>query len=168
MSEKQTLNNAKTSKAERTQMKQKVTNTTNKKILHKQLSYKLMDAVFQVRNTYGSGQKELVYQNALSEILNNKEIPHKQEVRINIISEKSGKILGNYRLDFVVDGKICVETKAIKFTPKKIEQQLYSYLKSTPYEIGYLINYGSTNFYWKRVILTNDRKKLFKKISFNS
>lgn len=122
-----------------------------------------MEAVFDVRNTYGSGQKEIVYQNALSELFDIKGIPYEREVPISIRSEESGKKLGNYRLDFVVDGNICVETKAIKFTPSKIEQQLYGYLKSTPYEVGYLINFGSSKLYWKRVILTNDRKKLFRK-----
>src|SRR3989344_8054157 len=135
-----------------------MTNLTNKKVqlLHKYLSYKLMEAVFEVRNTYGSGQKESVYQNALAEILNFKSIPFEREVQINILSEESGKKFGNYRLDFVVDGKICLETKAIKFTPVKIEQQLYGYLKSTPFEVGYLVNFGSTRLYWKRIIFRSE------------
>lgn len=61
-------------------------------------------------------------------------------------------------LDFIIDKKIVLEVKAIKFTPPKIQQQLYSYLKSTPYEVGYLANFGSTELYLKRIILTNDRK----------
>ena len=140
-----------------------MTNKTNKKpLLHKELSYKLMEAAFEVRNTYGSGQKELIYQNALSESLEKRNISYEREVLINILSEETGKKLGNYRLDFVIDGKICVEVKALKFTPVKIEQQLYGYLKSTPYEVGYLVNFGSTKMYWKRVILTNDRKRVIK------
>lgn len=124
------------------------------------MSYSLLGAVFEVRNELGSGQKELVYQNALAEILTDRKIYFQREVVIRIRSSKSGKTLGNYRLDFVLGGKICVEVKAMKFTPAKIEQQLYGYLKSTPYEVGYLINFGSTKLYWKRVILTNDRKTL--------
>lgn len=138
----------------------KTDKTDNDGFLHRELSYSLLAAVFEVRNSYGSGQKELVYQNALAETLAEKEISFQREIVIQIRSSKSGKILGNYRLDFVLDGKICVEVKAMKFTPSKIEQQLYGYLKSTPYEVGYLINFGSIKLFWKRVILTNDRKTL--------
>ena len=131
----------------------------SKFFLHKNLSYKIIGAIYQVRNIYGSGQKELVYQNALAEELQQLNLPFKREVSITIKSPKTNKTLGNYRLDFLIDEKIILEIKAIKFTPRKIEQQLYSYLRSTPCELGFLVNFGSTNLYLKRIILTNDRKK---------
>lgn len=137
----------------------KNTNKADKYFPHKKLSYRVVGAIYNVRNTYGSGQKELVYQNALAEELEKREIPFEREVSIKIISPNTGKAMGMYKLDFVVDRRIIVEVKAMKFTPSKIEQQLYSYLKSTQYEIGYLVNFGSTRLYLKRVILTNDRKK---------
>jgi len=55
--------------------------------------------------------------------------------------------------------KIRKEYRSAKFTPNKIVQQIFTYLKHTPYEIGYLINFGSTNLYIKRYILTNDHKR---------
>ena len=139
-----------------------MTNQTN--ILHKDLSYDLVGCIYEVRNTYGSGQKEIVYQNALAETFHTQKILYQQQVPIAIRSKLTRKILGRYRLDFVVESKIIVEIKAQKFTPPKIEQQLYSYLISTPYEIGYLVNFGSGEIYLKRIIYTNDRKF----ISFNS
>lgn len=122
--------------------------------LYPELSYKVVGAIYSVRNLYGSGQKELVYQNALAEELTSLKITFEREVSILIKSVKTGRTLGGYKLDFVVDRKIIIEVKAMKFTPSKIEQQLYSYLRSTPYVIGYLVNFGSTNLYLKRVILT--------------
>lgn len=139
-------------------MEQIMTNKTDRHFLYKDLSYKIIGAIYAVRNTYGSGQKELVYQNAFAEELEKQNIPFKREVSIKILSPTSGKSMGNYKLDFVVDDKIIVEVKAMKFTPAKIEQQLYSYLKSTQYEVGFLVNFGSTRLYLKRVILTNNRK----------
>lgn len=133
-----------------------MTNTTN--ILHKELSYSIVGCIYEVRNTFGSGQKEIVYQNALSESLEQHHLPYRREVSITIRSPETGKSLGIYVLDFVVDEKVIIEAKAIKFTPRKIEQQLYGYLKSTPYEVGYLVNFGSPTLFIKRVILTNDRK----------
>lgn len=136
----------------------KNTNRTNK-LLHKDLSYKVVGCIYEVRNKYGSGQKEPVYQNALAEEFEKQKIPFTREVSIKILSPETGRSLGNYRLDFVIDEKIVVEAKAMTYTPAKIANQLYFYLRSTPYEVGYLVNFGSTNLYIKRVILTNDRKK---------
>ena len=125
---------------------------------HAQLTYNILSSVFEVRNIYGSGQKELVYQNALAEALDKRNIKYQREVSIKIISLESSKTLGSYKLDFLIDKKVILEVKSLKFTPSKIEQQLYSYLKSTEYEVGFLVNFGSTNLFYKRVILTNDRK----------
>ena len=97
-------------------------------MLHGALCYQIVGCVYDVRNKYGSGQKESVYQNALAEALTQANLPFKPEVPIVILSVDTGKKLGNYRLDFVVDDKVIIETKAMKFTPTKIEQQLYSYL----------------------------------------
>lgn len=138
------------------QIKQIKTFNNTDNFLYKELSYKLVGAFYNVRNSYGSGQKEIVYQKALAEELEALNIPFKREVSISIKSLKTDKTLGNYKLDFIVGEKIIVETKSMKFTPVKIEQQLYSYLRSTPYLVGYLVNFGSTNIYIKRIILTKD------------
>ena len=141
----------------------KNTDKTDKYFPHKELSYQVIGVIYAVRNTYGSGQKELVYQNALAEELERQNISFKREVTIKITSPYTGKTMGNYKLDFVIDGKIILEVKAVKFTPTKMEQQLYSYLRSTSYEVGYLVNFGSTRLYLKRVILTNNRKTIIVK-----
>ncbi len=125
---------------------------------HKALTYKMLGLIFTIRKEYGSAQKELVYQNALAELLDKEGINYKREVDIPIYSQETGKRLGNYRIDFVIENKIIVELKAMKFTPIKITQQVFSYLRNTPYEIGYLVNFGSSKLFYKRYILTNDRK----------
>jgi len=125
---------------------------------HKDLTYKIIGIFYKIHNDYGCGQKEIIYQNALAEELEEAKIPYRREVDIPIISSKTKKRLGNYRVDFLIDTKIILEIKAIKFTFNKLEQQIFSYLKSTPYEIGYLVNFGSPKLYLKRYILTNDRK----------
>lgn len=104
------------------------------------MCYRIVGCIYTVRNLYGAGQKELVYQNALAEALQQAAIPF------------------HYRIDFVADEKVIIEVKAVTFTPAKMEQQLYGYLRSTPYEVGYLVNLASSKLYLKRVILTNDRK----------
>ena len=78
----------------------------------------------------------------------------KKEISIDILSSDTNEKLGNHRLDFVVDQKIVVETKAIKFTPIKLEQQLFSYLRNSSYIVGLMINFGSSKLYVRRLILT--------------
>ena len=144
-------------------MKQIKTDRTDKKpFLYKDLCHKILGAMFTTRNTYGSQQKESVYQNGLEEELVELGISYKREVPVKILSPKTGKVMGVHRIDFIVDEKIIVETKAKTFIPEKIENQLYNYLRSTPYQVGYLINFGSSRLYYKRVILTNDRKPFLK------
>ena len=67
------------------------------------------------------GQKESVCQKALEEKLELRGLPYNREVSITVQSEDTGKLLGKHRLDFVIDEKVIVEIKAVKFTPKKIE-----------------------------------------------
>jgi GxxExxY protein len=131
----------------------KVRNRTGN-LLYGDLTEKIIGLCYEIHKQYGSGQKESVYQNALDEKLGINNIPFEKEVGISIKSEDTGKNLGNHRLDFVVDRKVVVETKAIKFTPIKLEQQLFSYLKNSKYPVGLMINFGSSKLYIKRIILT--------------
>jgi GxxExxY protein len=123
-------------------------------LLHGDLTEKIIGLCYEIQSIYGCGQKESVYQKALEEKLMSAKISFEKEVTININSEESGKKLGVYRLDFIVDKKVVVETKALKFTPIKLEQQLFSYLKNSDYEVGLMINFGSHKLYIRRIILT--------------
>lgn len=126
-------------------------------LLHGELTGEIIGLCYEIHHQYGSGQKELVYQNALEEKLGINNISFKREVPISIISQDSGKTLGSHRLDFVIEDKIVLETKAIKFTPVKLEQQLFSYLKNSLYQVGLMINFGSSKLYVRRIILTSAR-----------
>lgn len=127
-------------------------------LLHGDITQKIIKCVYEVRNAYGSGHKEKLYQKALLEKLRKDGLFCQQEVEIKIRSQDTGEILENHRLDIVVENKVIIECKALKFVPKKLENQLYSYLKNSEWEVGLLANFGSTNLYLKRIILTNDRK----------
>jgi len=123
-------------------------------LLHGQLTEKIIGLCYQVHYQYGSGQKESVYQNALEEKLTKTRLPFQREVFIPIKSEETGKNLGSHRLDFVIDEKVVLEIKAIKFTPRKLEQQLFSYLKNSHYQVGLMVNFGSSKLYVRRIIFT--------------
>lgn len=131
---------------------------TDMKLLHEELSYKVRGCIYAVANKYGKGLKEQVYQRALAEELEKANIPFEEQKRINIISVESGKNLGVYVPDFVVNDKIIIEIKATDFTTKQNSEQQLSYLKSSKYEVGFLVNFNTPKLFIKRLIFTNDRK----------
>lgn len=127
-------------------------------LLEEELSYKIRGCVFNVANKYGKGFKENIYQKALAEELEKGKMNFEQQKRINIHSFNSGKKLGVYIPDFIVEDKIILELKATNFTTKNdIDQQL-SYLKASIYKIGFLINFCTPKLEIKRLIFTNNRK----------
>jgi GxxExxY protein len=123
-------------------------------LLYGELAEKLIGYCYEIQNQYSSGHKEKIYQDEFEEVLTENSIPYKREVSIRISSERTGKVFGIYRLDFVVNEMVVVEIKAIRFTLKKLEQQLYSYLRNSPYKVGSMVNFGSCRFYVERMSLT--------------
>ncbi|MBI5530808.1 MAG: GxxExxY protein [Candidatus Doudnabacteria bacterium] len=130
----------------------------NTDLLFNDLTYKIRGAIFTVSNTYGKGLKEIIYQKALAEEFNKLQIKFEQQKRININSLNTGKILGTFIPDFVVEDKIIIEIKATDFTIEQAKKQQLSYLKASKYEVGFLVNFCSSPLYLKRQIYTNDRK----------
>jgi len=131
---------------------------TNKNLLYPDISYRMQGAVFNVANKYGKGLKEGIYQKALVEEFTKEDIKFEEQKRINIYSLETGKILGTYIPDFIIDDKIILEIKATEFTTKQDLNQQRSYLKASIYEVAYLINFCTPKIFIKRSIYTNDRK----------
>jgi GxxExxY protein len=127
-------------------------------LLYPDLSYTVQGCIFDIRKQYGPGQKEIVYNRLLIEKLTNKGLLVEREKRINIYSQDSGKVVGTYTPDLVIENKIIVEIKSSSFTTQMDEKQLYHYLRNSSYELGYLVNFSTPDLYIKRIIYTNDRK----------
>lgn len=136
----------------------------NKSLLYPDLSYKIQGAIFAVANSYGVGLKEIIYEKALIEEFEKRKIKFESQKRINIYSIESGKVLGTYVPDFVVEDKIILEIKATSFTIQDNLRQQQSYLKASQYEVAYLVNFGTAELYLKRSIFTNDHKPFLAKI----
>lgn len=136
-------------------------------ILEGELSYKIQGCIYGVANKYGKGLKESIYEKALIEELDKNGLQYERQKRINIYSIDTGKILGTYVPDIVVEGKVIIELKASKFTTQEDVRQQQSYLKASEYEIAYLVNYSTPQLYMKRSIFTNDRKPFITQLAKN-
>ena len=140
-------------------------NANNKsKLLEAELCYKIQGAVYNVTNKYGSGLKEQIYQKALVEELIKQNLQFEQQKRIIIYSLDSGKSLGVYVPDFIIENKVILEIKASNITTRQDINQQRSYLRASIYEIGYLVNFGTPKLDIRRSIYTNNRKSFIVKI----
>lgn len=127
-------------------------------LLYKALSYEIHGAAIEVRKNFGPGHKEKLYQNAYAEELDLRSITYEKEKNIAIVSPKTGKKIGAYQPDFLVENKVIVELKAQYPYPQKLIDQLYDYLRNSRYELGYFINFAAPTLFVKRIIYTNDHK----------
>jgi len=141
---------------------QRYTKQNNTKFLYKELGYEIQGCFFEIRKEYGPGQKESIYVNLLVECLKSKNISVEKEKYIKIYSSRTGKIVGAYKPDLIVYGKIIIEVKSSRITIRQNEKQLYHYLRNSKYEVGYLVNFSTPKFYIKRIIYTNDKKPFLK------
>ena len=116
-------------------------NLVGKEVIYPDLSYKIMQAVFEVHNHLGPGFSEEIYEKALSLEFKSQGIPFERQKQIQV--NYKGQFIGNYRLDMVVDDKIILELKAVSELNDVFQVQLHSYLAATGLQLGILINFGS-------------------------
>ena len=123
---------------------------TDDKIVYRELSYRVMQAVFEVHNTLGPGFTETVYEEALACELELCSIPFERQKAITV--SYKGRVVGNHRLDVVVEGKVILELKAVSALTDVFKQQLLSYLKATGLRLGILINFGTPRVEYVRIV----------------
>ena len=125
--------------------------STNKSILHKDLSYEVMAAVYEVHNVLGSGFLEKVYENALLEELTLRGIGAVSQEELSV--SYKGKQVGQYFTDIVGEDQVLLELKSIETLNRAHEAQILNYLKATGLRLGILINFGKDRVEYKRFVL---------------
>ena len=111
------------------------------KVIYRDLSYRVMQAVFEVHNTLGPRFVESVYEEALAYELELRDIPFERQQVVTVCYK--GRVVGTHRLDLVVDSKILLELKAVSALTDLFKQQTLSYLKATGLKLGILANFGT-------------------------
>jgi GxxExxY protein len=81
------------------------------------------------------------------------------EVRSNVHLpvRYKGRVVGDFRADMIVEGKVLVETKAMRAIEPSTEAQLMNYLRASELEVGLILNFGP-RLEFRRRILENARK----------
>ena len=110
------------------------------KLLYPTESYKIMGAAFEVYKTLGSFLREKSYQKAFAREQEIRGIPHTRESYLPMLYK--GVQIQNIPADFVVYGKIVVETKATPEIKEKDIRQVHDYLVAGKLDLGIIINFG--------------------------
>jgi GxxExxY protein len=107
------------------------------------LTEAVIGAAIDVHRELGPGLLESAYQRALAHELGLRRIPFEQQ-RPCPVQYKGLVIADAYRLDFLVDGLVVVELKAVDALLEVHDAQVLTYLKFTGCHIGLLMNFRST------------------------
>lgn len=117
---------------------------------HGELTEKIIGASFKVHNTLGNGFQEVIYQRALELELELKAIEMIYAREFEMPIYYLDKQIGTRRVDFLIDGKLSVELKAIIKLEDVHFAQAMNYLEAYNLEIGLLINFGSKRLEFHR------------------
>jgi GxxExxY protein len=113
-----------------------------KEIYEKELSFKIIGCAIQVHKVLGSGYMEKLYERAL--LVELAENGLKVESQVPVQVHYKNILIGDYKMDIIVENKVILELKACSKIIPVHEAQLIQYLYASGIKIGYVINFGSS------------------------
>lgn len=119
---------------------------------YKDLTEKIIGASFEVHKFLGNGFQEVIYQRALAYEMRQAGLAFAREIEQDIFYKDLPEPIGRRRADFVVEGKVLVELKAMVQLEDVHLAQALNYLKAYKLEVGLLINFGSKSLTFKRLV----------------
>jgi len=120
------------------------------KIIHPELSYKIVGILFKVHTELGNKYQEKYYQRAIAIELEKQGIKFKKELMVDLVynNEKIGK----YFIDFLIEDLVVLEIKANTDFKLSDYKQVSAYLKSKNIKLGILANFRSEKLTYKRIL----------------
>ena len=121
-----------------------------------QLAKTVLAAAVEVHRHLGPGYLESVYEEAMAIEMTLSGIPFERQADVSI--NYKNNLIGQGRLDFLVDRRLVVELKTVDVLAPIHKAQILSYLKATGHTLGLLINFNVPVLLRgvKRVIRSND------------
>jgi GxxExxY protein len=120
-------------------------------LVHGELTREIIGAFYDVYNELGYGFVESVYQRALPLALIARGIRRERELPLTV--RFRGAVVGDYRADLVVEGRVIVESKVAEKILPVHEMQLLNYLRATQITVGLVLNFGPRPTF-RRLLLT--------------
>ncbi|MEQ8850554.1 MAG: GxxExxY protein [Phycisphaerales bacterium] len=119
-------------------------------LVEEELTGRVIGVFYEVYNELGGGFLESVYEGAMAIALAEDGLAVERQVPIPV--RFRGRIVGDFRADLVVEGRVLLELKACRALEPAHESQVLHYLKATAVPVGLLLNFGSKPIF-KRFVL---------------
>jgi len=113
----------------------------------KDLTYKVTGAAIEVHKRLGPGLLESIYHKCLAKELELRKISFKSEYKIPY-NYKGFDLDIELRCDFLIDGVLVVELKAIESILPVHEAQILTYMKLLEVPKGLMLNFNVENLYY--------------------
>ena len=117
--------------------------------LYVDLTKEVIGAAMEVHRNLGAGFLESVYEESLAIEFELRKIKYERQRSVNVIYK--GRVAKQFICDFIIEGKVLVELKALKQLSSIEFAQTLNYLKATDLKIGLLINFGEPSLKHKRL-----------------
>ena len=114
-------------------------------------TYAIIGAAMAVHRELGHGFLESVYHEALKLEFKDRHIPFVSQKELPVLY-KGSKLNSVYKTDFLCFESIILEIKALKSLTSLEESQVINYLKASNLNRGLLINFGSRQLEYKRLV----------------
>ncbi|MFH1202544.1 MAG: GxxExxY protein [Candidatus Omnitrophota bacterium] len=120
--------------------------------IYKDLTYKIIGALFEVHKNLGPVHKENIYHEAVKIEFKLRDLSFVEEKTLEVKYKEQR--IGFYRPDFIIDDKVILEIKAVPILAKPMVDQMYYYVRGSKYKLALLANFGTNKLGIKRRIYT--------------
>ncbi|MDZ4785965.1 MAG: GxxExxY protein [bacterium] len=124
---------------------------------YSELTSKIIGCAMTVHRALGNGFQEVIYQRALEIEMADSGISFSREHEMPIYYKHQQ--IGTRRVDFLVEGVVSVELKAIIKLEDVHYAQAINYLEAYDLEVGLLINFGAKSLEFKRLLNSKFKQK---------
>lgn len=114
---------------------------TRSKLLHEELTERVIGAAIEVHRALGPGLLESAYEECLSHEFHLRGIPFARQVSLPV-EYKGVRLDCGYRLDLVVESVLILEIKCVEHVLPVHEAQLLTYMKMTGKRVGIILNFN--------------------------
>lgn len=121
----------------------------NEKYKYSDLTSKIIGCAMEVHRQLGNGFQEVIYQRALEIEMADNGLGFSREYEMPVYYKNQQ--IGTRRVDFLIEGVVSVELKAIIQLEDVHLAQAINYLEAYDLEVGLLINFGAKSLQFKRL-----------------
>ncbi|MFP4165454.1 MAG: GxxExxY protein, partial [Chitinispirillaceae bacterium] len=115
---------------------------------YKDLTQRIIGCAMRVHGEMGNGFQEVIYQRCLAIELKDDCLEFRREQEMPLFYHN--REVGSRRVDFLVEGKVLVELKAVSELNSIHMAQVLNYLKAYKMEVALLLNFGTPSLEFKR------------------